>query len=109
MNGPRDDRKREIRTYLIGYALALMLTGAAFSAVRWPFLAGRATFAAVLGLALVQIIVQFRCFLHISFRRSARDDLQLILFSTLIVALEHFSIKKHHIRSERSSFCTLRG
>ncbi|MHA6720419.1 hypothetical protein ACX40Y_13325 [Sphingomonas sp. RS6] len=39
------------------------------------------------GLALVQMIVQFRCFLHISLQRSARDDLRLILFSTLIVAL----------------------
>ena len=43
--------------------------------------------AAVLTLAFTQIVLQFRCFLHISLRRSARDDLQLILFSTLVVAL----------------------
>ena len=45
------------------------------------------TLAIVLGLALVQMVVHFRFFLHISFRKSARDDLQLILFSTLIVIL----------------------
>jgi cytochrome o ubiquinol oxidase operon protein cyoD len=41
----------------------------------------------VLALGLVQMAVQFRCFLHISLKRSSRHDLQLILFSTLIIAL----------------------
>jgi cytochrome o ubiquinol oxidase operon protein cyoD len=31
--------------------------------------------------------VHFRFFLHIDLRRSARDDLQLILFATLLTAL----------------------
>ena len=37
--------------------------------------------------ALVQTVVQFRCFLHIGLRRSARADLLLVLFSVLIIAL----------------------
>ena len=45
------------------------------------------TLALVLGLALIQMVVHFRFFLHISRRKSARNDLQLILFSTLIVIL----------------------
>lgn len=80
-------RTGEVRTYLVGYVAALALTGAAFAAVHWPSVGANATFAIVLALALVQAIVQFRCFLHVSLARSARDDLQLILFSTLIVAL----------------------
>ena len=40
-------------------------------------------FYTVLGLGLVQL----RFFLHIDLRRSARADLQLILFSTLIISL----------------------
>lgn len=87
MSDTGKDRQREIRTYLIGYAGALVLTGAAFALVHWPTLAAGPTYAAVLTLALVQIVVQFRCFLHISLKHSARDDLQLILFSSLIVAL----------------------
>lgn len=86
MSDPRE-HCRELRRYLIGYALALALTAVAFAAVRWPVAAGATIFAIVLGLALIQIVVQFRCFLHISLARSARDDLQLILFTTLIVAL----------------------
>ncbi len=41
----------------------------------------------VFGLALVQAVVHFRCFLHIDLSARPRDDLQLILFSTLIIAL----------------------
>jgi cytochrome o ubiquinol oxidase operon protein cyoD len=81
------DRTRELRTYAVGYALSLALTVAAFVMVRWPSFGARAIFGGVLALGLVQMAVQFRCFLHISLKRSSRHDLQLILFSTLIIAL----------------------
>ncbi len=81
------DRTRELRSYAVGYGLSLALTTAAFAAVRWPSTGARATFGIVLALGLVQMAVQFRCFLHISLKRSSRHDLQLILFSTLIIAL----------------------
>jgi cytochrome o ubiquinol oxidase subunit IV len=37
--------------------------------------------------ALLQMVAHFRFFLHITLQKSARDDLQLILFSTSIVLL----------------------
>jgi cytochrome o ubiquinol oxidase operon protein cyoD len=70
---------------VIGIALAL--TGAAFATVHWPFFVPTKTLVAMLGLALVQMMVHFRFFLHTSLRKSTRDDLQLILFSALIVIL----------------------
>lgn len=81
------DKRRDILGYVIGYVLALALTGAAFAAVRWPSFATTTTLAIVFGLALVQAAVHFRFFLHVSLARSRREDLQLILFSTLIVIL----------------------
>lgn len=87
MSGPNDGKRSDIRSYAIGYCLALALTGVAFAAVHWPSFASTTTLAIVLGLALAQMVVHFRFFLHIGFRKSARDDLQLILFSTLIVIL----------------------
>ena len=81
------DRTRELRTYAIGYGLSLVLTVAAFAMVRWPSFGVREIFGGVLVLGLVQMAVQFRCFLHISLKRSSRHDLQLILFSTLIITL----------------------
>ncbi|MGA7810779.1 cytochrome o ubiquinol oxidase subunit IV [Bradyrhizobium sp.] len=87
MSSPNDGKQQEIRSYAIGYGLSLALTGAAFAAVRWPNFASKATLAIVFGLALIQMVVHFRFFLHVSLRKSARDDLQLILFSSLIVML----------------------
>lgn len=87
MTDSHDIRRDEIRSYAAGYGLALALTGAAFAAVFWPSFAPTTALAIVLGLALVQMVVHFRCFLHISLRKSARDDLQLILFSTAVVIL----------------------
>ena len=80
-------RARETASYAIGYTLALVLTAAAFAAVRWPSLSAQTTLAVVLALALMQMVVHFRFFLHISLRKSARHDLQLILFSSLIILL----------------------
>lgn len=87
MSGSRNERRSEVRGYAIGYSLALALTGAAFAAVRWPSATAGTTLAIVFALAIVQAVVHFRFFLHIDLRRSARDDLLLILFATLIVAL----------------------
>lgn len=87
MSGPNEGKRREMWSYVIGYVLALALTGVAFAAVRWPTFAATTTLAIVFGLALVQIIVHFRFFLHVSLAKSSRDDLQLVLFSMLIVAL----------------------
>jgi cytochrome o ubiquinol oxidase operon protein cyoD len=87
MSDPNKSRSREVLTYGIGYVAALALSAAAFAAVHWALFNTATTLAIVFGLALVQVVVHFRCFLHISLRRSSRDDLQLVLFSTLIVAL----------------------
>ena len=86
MTSPRIER-RETMTYVVGYGLALVLTCAAFGLVYLRLLEPRRAFYAVLGLGLVQMLVHFRCFLHIDLKRSARADLQLVLFSSLIMAL----------------------
>lgn len=87
MSGPKDSSRNEIRSCVIGYGLALALTGAAFAIVRWPGFASATTLAIVLWLALVQMVVHFRFFLDVSLTKSSRDNLVLILFSSLIMIL----------------------
>ena len=86
MTSPRIEQ-RETLTYVGGYTLALLLTLAAFGLVYLRLLSGREAFYAVLGLGFLQMLVHFRCFLHIDLTRSARSDLLLILFSSLIITL----------------------
>ncbi len=82
-----NERRAETRQYVLGFGLALLLTGAAFAAVYWQNLAALPTLGIVFALGLAQVIVHFRFFLHVGFKKSAREDLQLVLFSGLIIAL----------------------
>lgn len=86
-NDDAHSKRADLTTYVLGYFLALVLTGLAFALVHWRWTTAKTTFGIVLGLALVQALVHFRCFLHIDLTRSSRDDRQLILFSTLIILL----------------------
>jgi cytochrome o ubiquinol oxidase operon protein cyoD len=83
----RESLRHDFASYAIGLACALLLTGAAFAVVAWHLAAPGTALAIVFGLGLAQVIAHFRFFLHIDLQRSAREDLQLILFSTLITLL----------------------
>lgn len=78
--------QHDFRSYCIGGALALVLTGIAFWLVAFGIMPPLERLATVAVLAVVQIVVHFRYFLHISWR-SHRDDLQLVLFTSLILLL----------------------
>jgi cytochrome o ubiquinol oxidase operon protein cyoD len=84
--GPAE-RRGERRSYIIGFLFAILLTCAAFAIVAWRLMDPATALAIVFALGLLQIIGHFRFFLHIDLRKSARDDLQLILFSSLITLL----------------------
>ena len=81
------DFRRELRTYVTGLVLALVLSGAAFALVAWSRWPSQVQLIAIAALAGVQLVAHFRFFLHVDLRKSHRDDLQLILFTALIVGL----------------------
>ncbi len=81
------EAQHELRSYLVGGALSAVLTLLAFAAVLWFDLA-RATPLTIVAVAgVAQLIVQVRYFLHIDLSRQKREDLQLILFSLLLLTL----------------------
>lgn len=84
---PATDARRERGAYLLGLGLAVVLTAAAFGLATFRLLTGVALLVALGVLALIQIVVQFRFFLHIDLSRQKREDLQLILFTGLLVLL----------------------
>ncbi len=83
--GSRAEHRRELRQYLWGYGLAILLTLAAFGFVNWSVLPPHGLYLAIGACALVQIMVHFRFFLHINPPRQNVDDLHLILFSGLLL------------------------
>ncbi len=81
------ERAHDTRQYLIGFVLAVALTVPPFILV-WTGILSRGASLAVIGIAaLVQIVVHMRFFLHVDLSRQKREDLQLILFTVLLLVL----------------------
>ena len=64
-----------------------MLTMIAFGLVWLRLLSGEAALYSVLGAGIAQMLVHFRCFLRADLRGNARANLQLLLFSGLIICM----------------------
>ena len=80
------EERKAFRSYVWGIGLALLLTLVPFALVYWVALP-RFSLLVVIGvLAVAQMVVHFRFFLHIGFREN-RDDLHLILFSALLLVI----------------------
>lgn len=87
MTDPINEEQRERQSYKTGLAAAAVLTAVPFALVATG-VAGRGVTLAVIALfALVQVVTHVRWFLHIDLSRQKREDLQLILFSTLLLIL----------------------
>lgn len=85
-SGGKQLMRRELRAYVSGAILALFLTLVPFAAVHWHVMPRYALYYLIGAFALVQMVVHFRCFLHIGLRQK-REDLQLILFSALLLTI----------------------
>lgn len=76
-----------ISSYVIGFVLSTATTLAAYFAVvnqLWPF---EQLVALIVGLAVVQLIIQLLFFLHLSHEKGGRWKLVTFGFAVLIVAI----------------------
>ncbi len=78
---------RDLRSYLTGFALAIALTVASFWVALSGGLAAGTTLTVIGILAILQLLVHLRYFLHIDRSRQKREDLDLILFTSLVVLI----------------------
>lgn len=89
MNVYPDDASPKLAAYVIGFMLALLLTLLAFGLVieapaeipHWQIVAG------VSVLAILQILVHLRYFLHLSFDPRQRLKLIALLFALFIIVI----------------------
>lgn len=80
-----NDEDADRRAYLTGFVLAAILTIIPFGVVMGDLLPRAATVLVLVICAIVQVVVQLRYFLHIDLSQQQREDLQLILFSCLLL------------------------
>ena len=83
---PSREGRKEFRSYVYGIAFALLLTLVPFALVHWAAASHLRLLEVIGAFALAQMIVHFRFFLHIRLGQR-REDLQLILFSTLVLII----------------------
>lgn len=82
-----------LRIYIIGFSLSLLLTGVAFALVGQHIDSGYTTpsraflLPVLLLLAIMQLIVQVICFLHLGEEPKPRWKLIVFLYTTLIVSI----------------------
>ncbi|WP_162946979.1 cytochrome o ubiquinol/quinol oxidase subunit IV [Ruegeria sp. EL01] len=87
MDNRTEMHRRERRRYVIGYGGSLLLTLLMFGVTYQYGIETVGVYLTIGLLGLAQLIVQLVYFLHIDRRRSSREDLDLILFSTLVLLI----------------------
>lgn len=73
--------------YTIGFIGSLILTLASYVLVVHHLLSGREAVFALALLALLQFLVQMRCFLHLDFSPASRERLFMLGFALVIVLI----------------------
>ncbi len=74
-----------VKSYLIGFMLSLVLTGLSFGLVMsgiWP---RHIAIPALIGLCVVQLLVQLVYFLHLGTSKSQRENVTTFVFTLLII------------------------
>lgn len=79
--------RTEQRSYVWGFALALVLTLIPFALVAFTDIERMTLWITIGVCALIQVIVHLRFFMHITLARNKREDLLLILFTVLILVI----------------------
>ncbi len=85
--GGEDDVGAGIRGYLIGLALATVLTLASFSVLRYHYVWGPAVPVALITFAIAQMGVHLVFFLHITTGPDNINNVMALAFGVLIVVL----------------------
>ena len=75
------------RSYLVGLALALILTAIPFGLVAWRLLPATATFLVIAVAAIVQVVVHLRFFLHLGLKRPSYERLAVLGFAAVLIFL----------------------
>lgn len=72
-------------SYVIGFILSLILTLAAYFIVEEHLLTGVAQVSTIVGLCVIQVLVQLLFFLHVGSEPKPRWNYHMLLFTLLIV------------------------
>ena len=73
------------KSYLVGFALALVLTAIPFALVAMNPLPKLVTLTIIGVAAIIQVLVHLRCFLRLDLTSTPRENLLAILFAAVLI------------------------
>ncbi len=82
-----DSGQGSVFSYVIGFISSIALTLIAYYLVVNHILQGWQLIGAIIGLAVIQLLVQLFCFLHLGRESKPRWNLFVLLFAALIVLI----------------------
>jgi cytochrome o ubiquinol oxidase operon protein cyoD len=74
-----------LRSYLIGFVLAVVLTAIPFYVVITHALPPQRTLLLIAIAAILQVLVHLRFFLHLNFTSTPRENLLAIVFTAVLI------------------------
>ena len=81
------ERSIGLQPYLIGFVLALALTAIPFWLVMGGVLPRFTTLAIIAVLAVLQVVVHLRFFLHVGLQATQRENLLALAFAALLICI----------------------
>lgn len=87
MSASPDAAHGSLRTYLIGFALSVILTAVPFWLVMTGVLTPQVTAITIVAFAVAQILVHTVCFLHVNTRSEGGWTLMAYAFAAVIVLI----------------------
>ncbi|MHA6203889.1 cytochrome o ubiquinol oxidase subunit IV [Dyella soli] len=84
---PHEAAHGSTRSYLIGFALSVLLTLASFGVVMSGLVPHDLMMPGIVLFGVAQLVVQLVCFLHLGASPSQRGNLAILLFTLLILAI----------------------
>jgi cytochrome o ubiquinol oxidase operon protein cyoD len=77
----------DVRSYLRGLMLALVLTVVPFALVYFKLLPSGTTLVLIVVMAIIQILIHLRCFLHLDLTSTPRENLLALCFAAILIFL----------------------
>jgi cytochrome o ubiquinol oxidase operon protein cyoD len=76
-----------MRTYIVGFGLALVLTAIPFALTAANVLSLTSTLLIIAVLAIIQVVVHLHYFLHIGFNSSPRENVLALAFAAILIVI----------------------
>ena len=87
MSDSTDRNMPDVRSYLTGLMLALLLTVIPFALVYYKPLPSGMTLVLISVMAIIQILIHLRCFLQLDLTSTPRENLLALCFAGILIFL----------------------